>query len=62
MTPFIEALSNTARSIRHEASRIGRRFTRKAEIKFGITVRGRNGVEHRPAVAEPPARRRLSRS
>jgi hypothetical protein len=38
MTPFIAALSRTARSIRHAADRIGRRFIRKAEIKLGITM------------------------
>ena len=38
MTPFIAALSRTARSIRHAVSRIGRRFARRAEIKLGITV------------------------
>jgi hypothetical protein len=38
MTPLIAALSRAARSIRQAANRIGNRFTRKAEIKFGITV------------------------
>lgn len=38
MTPFSAALSRTARSFRQAANRIGRRCTRKAEIKFGITV------------------------
>ena len=38
MTPFIAALSRTARSTRRAANRISRRFTRKAEIKLGITV------------------------
>jgi hypothetical protein len=38
MTPFIAALSRTARSIRHAVSRIGRRFARRAEIKLGITA------------------------
>jgi hypothetical protein len=38
MAPFIVALSRTAHSIRQAADRIGRRFTRKAEIKLSITM------------------------
>jgi hypothetical protein len=38
MTTFISALTRTVRRIRRSAKRLSRRLTRKAEIKFGITV------------------------
>ena len=38
MTTFISALTRTVRRIRRCAKRLGRRLTREAEIKLGITV------------------------